>query len=89
MKFLPVYLLIVLLAAACTPAATHAPLPTATATLPVVSTQTSVVILPTVQPTTQEINLELLRNFTYTLEFLRRHAGHPDQWQLHGERHCP
>ncbi len=78
MKFLPVYLLIVLLAAACTPAATPtatpALLPTATATLrvastlPAASTPTSVVILPSVEPAAQEINLELLRNFTYTLE---------------------
>ena len=73
MKFLTVYLLIVLLAAACTPAATPAPIPTAAATLPVAtlpvaSTSTSVVILPSVEPATQEINLELLRNFTYTLE---------------------
>ena len=72
MKYLSTLLLLVFLAAACTPAATltptPTPIPTAAATLPVVSTQTSAVILPTVQPATQEINLELLRNFTYTLE---------------------
>jgi hypothetical protein len=65
LKYLPMFLLLVFLTAACTPAATPAatlaPIPTPIVTFPALST-------PTDQPTTQEINLELLHNFTYKLE---------------------
>jgi len=72
LKYLTLLLMLVFLTAACTPVATPAatliPSPIPTATSPALSTPTSAVILPTVQPTSPVITVDLLRNFTYVLD---------------------
>ena len=62
MKLLTVCLLLVFLAAACAPAATP------TAALPAQPTPTPMEVATPTRPAGQEITLDLLKNFTYTLE---------------------
>jgi hypothetical protein len=68
LKYPSLLLLLIFLVTACTLTTTPAPVLTPTSTFLAPATATGVVVLPAIQPTTQVINLELLRNFTYVLE---------------------